>query len=222
MSNLLNRLQAKGSGPGSRSSFAASNAIVGTGIDSKAAATSYSATAALMNVFNTESVASPTGIEPISIWINSITLTSTQANSNASNLRFVGILDAPNATRWSSGGVALTNVERGRSNSSSYTERTAKGEIYFGELTLGAETDANKIFDIPVSNDVIASGDIIEVNFGDGTPRSKANGFITLSIPEFKILPGCNFSLHEVAANQTNDSKFQISVISYEWGHQGT
>ena len=219
MSNLADRLLTYGNEFGAESSFLAINPRDGLGIASKEAPTAYSATAGLLSVYNSELQDAPTGTNgAIHVWPDKLSLTATQHNTGASGLRFVGMLDKPGASRWSSGGTALTSNQRYRTKRSGYVERTAKAQIYFGDLTLTAETDADCVFDEMVSNDVLAINDVIELCFGGGGPKSFTSGVYSIPIQAFTIAPGCTLTIHPVSLLQTQDAAFTVSFYTFEWG----
>jgi len=200
-----------------RAFFVATNPTPGTGIASLAAATAFSATAGLMNIFNSATLQQGNVIRPVLL-----RLMCTTANTSAANYRLAMYLDSAN--RWSSGGSAITEVpvvDEGASGTS-FVEPTSKATIYFGLLVLAAATDANLITHVNVAEDVMVANDVINIWFGCGPSGGLGGAMeqVDVVVPPVWIKPGANLSIHEFAASQSDDPEFEFEFWYIETPNQ--
>lgn len=195
-----------------RATFYANNPTPGTGIASKAANSSFSATAGILSIYNGATTSQGSVIIP-----RRLTLKANAANTNATDYQLIGRLDSIN--RYSSGGSALTPVNAYKTSDSGYTDKATRATIYFGDLTLAAESDADQHWALQISEAVLADEEILEVLFTlpeEGVIRSVLNNQIVVGAP--CIGPGCTFTIHDVAAaSDTADAEFEVHLEYFEY-----
>ncbi len=193
--------------------FVATNPTPGTGIASKADATSRSATTGLMNIFNG---AKTDGTEPYTIMPVMLRLTAKAANTSAADFRLSLYLD--NINRYSSGGSAITEVSPRISAVSGFTAPTSKATIHFGALTLNA-AGSEVLIDSPnVAEDVMVIDDVSTIWWGVG-PQGVGTGSMESAdvvVPPMWIEPGGNLSIHEFAGSMTADPEFEFTFVYIE------
>ena len=192
--------------------YRASNATPGTGIVSKSAATTYSATAGLCTIYNS---ASRTSGDCHIIVPRRIRITATTANTDATNFRLVGNID--NIDRYSSGGTALTENASYVDTTTNFAYRTPKATVTFGELTLAAESNAKRVFNTYMSEAVLTADESLELVFNNEIASSSITNIKVVS--EVAIGPGCSLTIHEVAAAQSADAAFEVEIEWEEYGH---
>jgi hypothetical protein len=196
----------------SESVFYATNATPGTGIASKDAPTSFSATAGILNIYNSASTSAGDNQYVIPVYIR---LTATTANTSATNFRLVGSLDV--IDRYSSGGTALTGASTSADTRTGYASRTPKATIYAGELTLAAASSAKRVFNTYVSQAVLTADESLEIWFGEAPSGSLGDNVKV--VPPVWIGRGCSLAIHEIAASQAADPAFEYEVCWIEAGH---
>lgn len=197
--------------------YVAHNATPGTGIVSKDAPTSYSATSALMTIYNSATVAAGNNHWIIPMWLR---LTATTANTNATNLRLIGNID--DKDRYSSGGTALTTALSSLTSTSvdtrdNYAQRTPKATIWFGDLTTNAVGTINgRVFSTMVSQAVLTADETVEIHFGENHGSQADNIKV---VPPVWIGRGSSLVIHEMAAAQSADPAFEVEFCYIEHGH---
>lgn len=198
-----------------RATFIATNPTPGTGIDSDADATSRSATAGLMNIYNAKSTSAGQGNVIMPVYL---LLRATQANSSATDFRIDGYLD--NTDRHSSGGSSITPVPLVHSGEDSWSAPTTNANIDFGELTLSAANDEKLAFSEVVMGTIFAANDVVLLSFGDG-PFGALDGTHlegnALLVPPVWIRPGGNLSLHGYGDSQSDDPAFEFALLYVEY-----
>lgn len=192
-----------------RTCFSAQNATPGTGIDSTAAPTSFSATVGLMSIYNSATTTEGSVIIP-----QRLRLLATQANTSATQYRLIGYLDSIN--RYSSGGTQLTTVNKFKTSDSSYTDPVSKATVYFGALTLAAASDADLHFNELASEAVLAAEQCLNVVFyspllGQEMPNQASEQVVVMAPV---IGPGCTLTIHEVTPSASDDPKFEV-ILEY-------
>ena len=200
----------------SRSAFVATNPTPGTGIASKAAAQSRSATAGLLQVFNS---ANTNGTEPyvvIPVWLK---LIATQANTNATDFTLDFYTDT--IDRYASGGTVITEVELINSGVPDFTKPTSKATIQFGELTLNAASDENLVASRRLATAIMADDDSYEIYWGGGPDGGGRDGTVMrgpgpVVVPPMWIHPGASLTVHEYGASMTNDPAFEFEFFYVE------
>ncbi len=199
----------------SRSTFIANNPTPGTGIASADAATAFSATVGLLNVFN---AAATNGTEPYVIRPVWLKLFGGAVNTTASEANVTFILDEAN--RWSSGGTAITEQALIQSAEPDWTDPTSKATIYFGELTLAAATDANQVGHVKISKVILVADDHIDIYWGGGAPGGRDGTMLrgpgSFEVPPVWIRPGANLSCHWWATAQAADPAFEFEFFYVE------
>lgn len=185
------------------------------GIASLDGATSFDAEKGLINIFNSATVNSE------AVWIVPIyiRLTCQELNDNATNFTLAGYLD--NIDRYSSGGTALTPKASSLSAETNYTNNTSKATVYAGSNVLAAASSSVlQQFDVTMSQAALAVDESLTLLF-DGQPKQNLGDNVMSVAPVF-IGPGGNLSIHEVAAGQTADPKFEMEICWVESGHPQT
>src|SRR3990167_11379924 len=112
----------------------AGNPTVGTGIAYTNDTTAWSATAGIMNVYNSDTTVKRLWIEPLKL-----VMRMTSINTSGTSLNLVFMTDT--ATRYSSGGTAITPTQIAWADPvyvSGYANHTNYATIHFGALVLGA------------------------------------------------------------------------------------
>ncbi len=202
-------------GSGGPASYPALNSFTAVsaeaGVDSKDAPTSYSATAALVNIWN-QSRSAEGGkryIIPRKLELNSRQTT----NTGATDFRLHFYRDP--AGRWSSGGTLLTAYPLTGSEDADFTHIAADAQVYVGELTLSAASSLERVlWRTFVSNVIFLQGDKITIVWGGGgeIPVAPDPEFGVIHVPPMWLGPGNNLSIHELATGpQSADPKFQFN-----------
>ena len=209
---------------GDFNTFPARNTFVAlsaeAGLASLDAATAYAATAACFNIFNQSTMSSKPNVL---IKPRLLRLTAKAVNTGGTDFRLHFFVDK--IDRWSSGGTELTPVAAMGTMGAATTvlvRRTSQAKIYAGELTLAAASDAKCIGRVLVKNEIFAANEQIEIWFGAPLAAGidTAGLFRTATVVVPVILgQGDNLSIHEVAASQTADPKFQYELWYDEEGH---
>lgn len=200
----------------SRSAFIANNPTPGTGIASADAATAFTATVGLMNVFNGAETNGTEAYVIMPVWLK---LFGGAVNTTASEANMTFILDEAN--RYSSGGTAITEQALIQSAEDSWTDPTSKATIHFGELTLAAATDANQVGHIKISKVILVADDHIDIYWGGGAPGGARDGTMLrgpgpFEVPPVWIRPGANLSCHWWATAQAADPAFEFEFFYIE------
>lgn len=186
-----------------RQSYTACSAEAG--IASKDAPTTFSATAACVNIYNTASAAADNRV----IVPRKLELLVRAANTLATDFRLHFFMDK--GRRWASAGTLLTANSISGSEDSRHAHAAAKAEVYIGELTLSAATaDERPIWRSWIQNEIFIVEDKITVVFGSDTEDLQAPDpeMTVAHVPPMFIGPNYNLSIHEVAAAQSADPKF--------------
>lgn len=208
----------KGAEAGVRSNFVATNPTTGTGIVSLAGATSRSATANLMTVFNNadEDNGEDYVIHPIRL-----KLTATEANSSATNLRLVVYTDI--IDRYTSGGTTLTAVETIASGEANWSPPTTKAVINFGLLVTKAASDENLIAHPMLRQSVLAAMDVVDIWFGDSPGMAAGDGTNVKSnsnvVPLVTLRAGACMIIDVFGASQAADPVYEVEFWFVENPH---
>lgn len=206
--------------------FTFNNPTVGTGIALNADPTAISATEAALIIDNS---ASRQNGDNQSIHIDYIRLTCTAAGTGATSARLAMYLD--NINRYSSGGSELTGKSTSYDTSDSYTDRTPKSKVYFGDLTALAANSAKHIGTRLIKNDTqpvpcFVVDDVFTLKTDSGAMEG-ANVFdsdgradSTFYIPPIYIYPGCSLLIAPLFPAQSAAASFEIEVGLVEHGHK--
>lgn len=192
--------------------FTATNATLGTAITGTAAPTAFSATVALMSMYNSASAGSKKRIYPD--WL---LLSPKAAGTNGTNFSFAMSGDTVN--RYSSGGTAITPVNP---NMDSSTASVAT--MYVGALTAtAASTSVRRLAHGILRTVIKVIGDQYLFVFGDGAPRlagipleGTTQAALIIPCPPVVIGPGQSWLFHEIAASQSVAATYEFSMGWWE------
>lgn len=194
--------------------FTATNATLGTAISGTAAPTAFSATVALMSLYN-GAIASTTGAK--NIYLDYIRLEPRAAGTNGTNFLYAMSIDAGN--RYSSGGTAITPVNVNMNSSS------ATGAVLnVGALTAtAASASVRRASHGQVRSVIKVIGDVYLFLFGQSAATAAgmvlegtAQAMIPIHCPPVVLGPNCSFLLHEVAASQSVAATYEFSMGWWE------
>lgn len=189
--------------------FTATNATLGTAITGTAAPTAFSATVALMSLFNavqaTASVAKR-------IYLRWIDLEVRAAGTNGTSFQFAMSLDTGN--RYASGGTAITPV------CANYDlTPTTLATLNFGALTASAASTPRRVKHGMIRPVIKVIGDHYLFLFGPQTPivpgvvvDGTAASVIPIQCPQVVIGQNQSFLLHEVAPSQSVAATYEFSM----------
>ena len=163
MNTIHDRYAGLGSDAMKKSFFTASNPTPLTGIATKAAPTSFLATAGMCNIYNTADSNTPSNVWviPVRMIIRAVGI-----NTGSTSLHFIGYLD--DTDRYTSGGTTLTNVAPEIDTQSGWAAETPKARIEFGVLLLTAANNSKLVMNVQVAPTILAADDTIELWFGEG------------------------------------------------------
>ena len=180
------------------------------GLASKDAPTSYSATAALVNIFNQSR--SGTGGKRVII-PRKLELRVNSVNTSATDFRLHFFRD--DIDRWSSGGTELTGYPLSGGEDADFKHASVQARVDVGELTLAsAGTLERVIWRTYAADTILAAQEMITIVWGatGEIPHAADHDFLVVHVPPMWIGPGYNLSIHEVAAAQAADPKFQFNL----------
>lgn len=212
---------------GKESYFTYNNPTVGTGIALNADPTAISATEAALIVDNS---ANRLNGDNHHVIIDYIKLTCTAAGTGATKARLALYID--NINRYSSGGTELTGRSTSYDTSSSYTDRTPKGKVYFGDLTATAASSAKHVGTILLKSDTEAApcfvvddsffiSHFVEPSFQqDGATNPVVSA--KFKVPYTVLGPGASLIVAPLFPSQSAASSFEIEVATIEKGHPTT
>lgn len=193
--------------------FVATNATYGTAISGKAAPTAFSATNALLSLFNSAAA----GGSGKTIWLDYIRLYPKAAGTNGTEFGYAMSTDRIN--RFTSGGTAITPI-----NANIMSDATSLATLNVGDLTIAAAGAQVRRFSHGKLRTVIkVIGDVYEFRFGDSvgvTTGMPLEGTLQAHVIQrcgpCPIPPGCNFLLHEIAASQSVAATYELEAGWYE------
>lgn len=194
--------------------FTATNATLGTAIAGTAAPTAFSATVALLSLYNT-AVQGSAGAK--SIYLDFIRLEVRAAGTNGTNFLYAQSIDAGN--RFSSGGTAITPV-----NPNIGLTTTSGGTLNFGALTAtAASASVRRVSHGQIRSVIKVIGDTYLFTFGNSSPMATgmvmegtAQATIPVHCPPVVLGPNTTFLLHEIAASQSVAATYEISMGWWE------
>lgn len=189
--------------------FVATNATLGTPITGTAAPTAFSATVALVSIYN--------GSATKSLFLDYLRLYPKAAGTNGTNFSYAISLDRVN--RWSSGGTAITPV-----NVNVSSDVASNATVYCGAITAAAASAYVKRFSHGTLRTVIkVIGDVYEWRFGDSATPSMGmamegttQAFVPVRCAPLVIPPGCSMLLHEAAASQSVAATYELELGYWE------
>lgn len=185
--------------------FVATNATLGTAITGTAAPTAFSATVALLSVYNSSATKS--------LFIDYLRLFPKAAGTNGTNFLYAISVDRIN--RYASGGTAITPV-----NVNVSSDVSSSAVVYCGALVAAAAGPFVRRFSHGTLRTVIkVIGDVYEWRFGDSatpTPgmvlEGTAQAYIPVRCAPLVIPPGCSMLLHEAAASQSVAATYELEL----------
>ena len=192
--------------------FVATNATLGTAITGTAAPTSFSATVALMSIFNSAATGGK------SITLDYLRLYPKAAGTNGTNFQYAMSTDRIN--RFSSGGTAITPV-----NANVNSDAVSAATINFGALTAAAAgAKVVRLSHGQLRSVIKVIGDVYEFKFGDSGAWSSSGmplegtlqANIVQRVPPCVLPPGCSLLLHELAASQSVAATYEFELGYWE------
>lgn len=191
--------------------FVATNATLGTAITGTAAPTAFSATVALVSLFNAAAAGGKR------VHLDWLLLSPKAAGTNGTNFSYAMSGDRTN--RYSSGGTAITPV-----NTNMDSDTTSITTMYVGAITAAAAGASVRRLDHGVLRTVIkVIGDQYLFTFGSSVPAMPGmplEGTLQAAIhtpcPPVVLGPGQSFLLHELAAAQSVAATWEFSCGWWE------
>lgn len=196
---------------GEGSYFVATNATLGTALSGTAAPTTFSATVALVSLFN----AAATGGKRIHLdWL---VLSPKAAGTNGTNFSFAMSGDRTN--RYSSGGTAITPV-----NTNMDSDTTSIATLNVGAVTAAAAGASVRRLSHGALRTVIkVIGDQYVFSFGSSVPAMPGmplEGVLQAAIhtpcPPVVLGPGQSFLFHEIATAQSVAATWEFTCGWWE------
>lgn len=196
--------------------FVATNATLGTPISGATAPTAFSATAALLSIYN--SIAA--GAAPSkSIALHWIQLEVRAAGTSGTSFQYAMSIDTGN--RFSSGGTPITPVNPNIGNAASSAASIAT--VNFGAIVASAANAARRVKHGQLRSVIKVIGDVYLFVFGQGMPTTpgmvlegSAQAFIPVMCPPVVLGPNSSFLLHEVAPAQAAAATYEFSAAWWE------
>lgn len=199
-----------------RVQYVAYNTTFRTGIDLNADPTAIAATEGMLSIYNSDTTGN-TIIVPQ--YMKLVTKTAAGSGTDFS-IRFANDV----IERYSSGGSALTMNETYVDNATSFTRRTPKAEIYFGDLTLAAASSEKQVgqatFHSATASQIV--GDQFVVAFGEALPgamliSASAAARYTEVVPLTPIGPGCSLIAQPFETSAaTTEANFEVEISFFE------
>lgn len=194
--------------------FVATNATLSTPISGTAAPTAFSATVALLSLYNSLTASSSPSKR---IYLDWLQLEVRAAGTNGTNFLFAQSIDAGN--RFSSGGTAVTPV-----NPNMDSAAASIATLNVGALTATAASAAvRRVKHGQIRSVIKVIGDVFLFTFGPGTPsvpgmvlEGTAQAFIPIQCPPVVLGPNQTFLLHEIAASQSVAATYEFSMGWWE------
>jgi hypothetical protein len=206
--------------------FTFNNPTVGTGIACNADPTAITATEACLIIDNS---ATRQGNNPDNhhVILDYIKMTVTAAGTGATKARLAFFID--NINRYSSGGTELTGKNTSYDTRDSYSDRTPKAKVYFGDITATAANSAKHLNACLIRNDTQAAPCFIEddifrmSHFCQESHQQDAasSPVVTVNkqIPYIVLGPGTSLVVAPLFEDQSAASSFEIEVGLVEAGH---
>jgi len=135
-----------------------------------------------------------------------------------------------NATQWSSGGTTPPAVQTSYDTRTSYSDRTPKGQIHFGDLTLVTGSSRGNLGWYPFMNqaDGFTVGDHYQFRFGalgvSRTGRASVAAIVdsVIDLPPVWIGRQSSLIVQPFGTAATSAPSFSINVCTLELGHPRT
>lgn len=191
--------------------FTATNATLGTAITGTAAPTAFSATVALMSLYNSAAAGGK------DIVLDYLHLQPKAAGTNGTN--FLYAMSGDRINRYSSGGTAVTPV-----NPNMLSDATSLATLNVGALTAAAAgTSVRRLAHGQLRTVIKVIGDSYLFTFGDtsqklaGIPlEGTTQAALVIPCPPVIIGPGCSWLFHEIAASQSVAATWEFSMGWWE------
>lgn len=192
--------------------FTATNATLGTPLTGTAAPTAFSATVALVSLFNNAAVGSGKRI-----YLDWLLLSPKAAGTNGTNFSFA--MSGDRANRYSSGGTAITPV-----NPNMESDAASSATLTVGALTATAASSAVRRLNHGTLRTVIkVIGDQYLFTFGSSVPalpgmplEGTLQAAIHTPCAPVVLGPGHSFLFHEIAAAQSVAATWEFSMGWWE------
>ena len=196
---------------GEGSYFVATNATLGTALTGTAAPTAFSATVALVSIFNAAAAGGKR------LHLDWLLLSPKAAGTSGTSFSFAMSGDRTN--RYSSGGTAITPV-----NTNMDSDTTSIATMYVGAVTAAAAGASVRRLNHGALRTVIkVIGDQYLFTFGNSSPvvagiplEGTLQAAIHTPCPPVVLGPGHSFLLHEVAPAQAAAATWEFSAGWWE------
>lgn len=196
---------------GEGSYFAATNATLGTALTGTAAPTAFSATAALVSLFNGAAAGGKR------IHLDYLLLSPKAAGTSGTNFSFA--MSGDRVNRYSSGGTAITPV-----NTNMDSDLATIATLNVGAITAAAAGASVRRLNHGVLRTVIkVIGDQYLFTFGNSSPvvagiplEGTLQAAIHTPCPPVVLGPGHSFLFHELAAAQSVAATYEFSMGWWE------
>lgn len=196
--------------------FTATNATLGTPLSGTAAPTAFSATVALMSIYNSIAASAASGKSIALHWLQ---LEIRAAGTNGTSFQYAMSIDTGN--RYVSGGTLITPVSPNIGNAASAAASIAT--VNFGAITAAAANSARRIKHGQLRSVIKVIGDVYLFVFGRGQPvapgmvlEGTAQAFIPVMCPPAVLGPNSSFLLHEIAPSQSVAATYEFSAGWWE------
>jgi len=204
--------------------FVAHNATFKTAVAINATPTAISATEGMLSLYNSASRtgASDRNVLVIPLYIKLIAGTAATSGTDFSTRVAVDVID-----RYSTGGSALTVSSTYVDTLSSWTRRTAKSTVYFGDLTLAAASSEKQVGQQHwhiASTAAQVAGDEFLLTFGDFQgpsaliSSSAAQKYHQVCTPVI-LAPGTSMIMQPFETAATGAAAFEIEMGIVEIKH---
>lgn len=189
----------------------ATNATLGTAITGTAAPTAFSATVALLSLYNGAAAGGPR------VYLDWLLLAPKAAGTNGTNFSFA--MSGDRVNRYSSGGTAIAPV-----NPNMDSDAVSIATMYAGAITASAASPAARRLAHGALRTVIkVVGDQYLFRFGDASPNlagialeGTTQAALQIPCPPVVLGPGHSFLFHEIAASQSVAATWEFSMGWWE------
>jgi hypothetical protein len=193
--------------------FVATNATLGTGISGTTAPTAFSATVALLSLYNSVT-AGAAGAK--NIYLDFIELQVRSVGTSGTSFQYAINIDTGN--RYSSGGTAITPV-----NANILSSASSIATLNFGALTATAANNVRRVKHGQIRSVLKVSGDVYLWTFGQPVAptagmvlEGTAQAAIPVHCPPVVLGPNSTLLLHEIAPSQAAAASYEFSMGWWE------
>lgn len=191
--------------------FTATNATLGTALTGTAAPTAFSATVALMSLYNSAATGGK------SIYLDWLLLSPKAAGTNGTNFSFA--MSGDRINRYSSGGTAITPV-----NPNMSSDATSLATLHVGAITAAAAgTSVRRLAHGILRTVIKVIGDQYLFTFGGSQPalagiplEGTTQAALHVPCPPVVLGPGHSWLFHEIAAAQSVAATWEFSMGWWE------